>query len=368
MSSVYSPDLEGIVVGTTAISHVDGEAGTLSYRGVDINTWIRKPFAEVVWNLLFGSQGSEADIQRLHRFLTRHSELRSEEIALLKSLPPDLHPMLMLQATIPTLPANRIISEQDFDATVAHGLLIAARMPALIAAWYRLQSGLEPIGNNDSLDFHEDFLTRFLGHAPSQQQIDTLTVTQILQLEHGYNASTFAGRVCASTQAPIPSILTASVATLFGVLHGGADQAALEMALHLGNPDRAKEFVAQTLARGERIMGMGHREYRTVDPRARVLKPMAEALCRGGEHETLIATLLAVEEACQELFAERGKLIHANVEYYKGAVFQALGIPPRFFTALFAMARVYGYLAHTIEFQQQPRLIRPRACYVAAAV
>lgn len=134
----------------------------------------------------------------------------------------------------------------------------------------------------------------------------------------------------------------------------------------VGSPDAAVDYVTETLARGEKIMGMGHREYRTVDPRARLLKPMAVTLCQNSESKQLLATLVAVEEACQAAFSARGKEIWANVEFYKGAVFHSLGIPTRNFTAMFAMARVYGYIAHFLEFRQDSRLIRPRARYVSA--
>jgi citrate synthase len=190
-----------------------------------------------------------------------------------------------------------------------------------------------------------------------------LDAAQILQMEHSFNAGTFAGRVCASTLAPIQSSISASIGTLFGRLHGGADQAALEMAMEIGSPERAESYVQHCLANKIKIMGMGHREYRTVDPRARILKPMAQELCQDEESRNLLATLVAVEEACQREFAERGKEIWANVEFYKGAVFHSLGIPSHYFTAMFAMARVYGYIAHFLEFRRDNRLIRPRAAY-----
>jgi len=216
--------------------------------------------------------------------------------------------------------------------------------------------------------FHENFLTMFLGTAPTPEQVRMLNAAQILQMEHSFNCGTFAGRVCASTLAPIQSVVSASIGTLFGKLHGGADQAALEMAMAIGSPDKAEAYVQDCLARKEKIMGMGHREYRTVDPRAKILKPMAMELCQEGESRNLLLTLVAVEEACQRAFAEQDKEIWANVEFYKGAVFHSLGIPTHFFTAMFAMSRVYGYVAHYLEFSKNSRLIRPRARYVGPPV
>lgn len=195
-----------------------------------------------------------------------------------------------------------------------------------------------------------------------------LDAAQILQMEHSFNCGTFAGRVCASSLAPIQSSISASIGTLFGRLHGGADQAALEMAIAIGSPDKAEAYVQDCLARKEKIMGMGHREYRTVDPRAKILKPMAVELCQNEESKNLLAILIAVEAACQREFAARDKEIWANVEFYKGAVFHSLGIPTQYFTALFAMARVYGYIAHFLEFRRDSRLIRPRALYTGPMV
>jgi citrate synthase len=131
----------------------------------------------------------------------------------------------------------------------------------------------------------------------------------------------------------------------------------------IGSPDKAEAYVRECLANKDKIMGMGHREYRTVDPRAKILKPMAVELCQDEDSKNLLATLIAVEEACQREFAQQGKEIWANVEFYKGAVFHSLGIPTHYFTALFAMSRVYGYIAHFLEFSKNSRLIRPRANY-----
>jgi citrate synthase len=193
--------------------------------------------------------------------------------------------------------------------------------------------------------------------------VKVLDITQVLQMEHSYNAGTFAGRVCASTLATIQASISAAIGTLSGALHGGADEAALEMARKVGAAANAAAYVGDALRQKQKIMGMGHREYKVVDPRARVLKPLAKSLCSDGEAKQLFDTLEAVEAACQVEFGKQGKQIWANVEFYKGAVFHQLGIPSRCFTAVFAMARVYGYVAHYLEFSANSCLIRPRARY-----
>jgi citrate synthase len=365
--SLYSTDLAGVIVGETAISDVQGDVGLLSYRGFDINELIGVPFLHVVWLVLFGEWPDERKKSRLKAFMCRHTRLSHAEIDLLQKVPKSLHPMLMLQGLVPLLtpPEEETL---DVGQDAEHGLFLAAKITALVAAHYRLSQNKVVLQPVPGLLFHENFLTMFHGSSPTEEQRRMLDAAQILQMEHSFNCGTFAGRVCASSLAPIQSSISASIGTLFGKLHGGADQAALEMAMHIGSPDKAEAYVRDALANKEKIMGMGHREYRTVDPRAKILKPMAMELCKDKESRNLLETLIAVEEACQREFADKGKEIWANVEFYKGAVFHSLGIPTQYFTAMFAMARVYGYIAHFLEFRRDSRLIRPRARYTGPAV
>lgn len=362
--AIYSTDLAGIEVGETRISDVNGEVGSLSYRGQSIEALVQQPFLNVVWLVLFGREASGKELASLRHVMAINSQLAPDELTLLRNLPRGLHPMLMLQGMVPLLSLESQLQVEGVSQTALEGLIIAAKLPSLIAAWHRLENNQEPVASHVELGFHHNFLTMFNGVVPSDQQANILDVAQILQMEHSFNAGTFAGRVCASTQAPIQSSIAASIGTLFGVLHGGADQAALEMAQAIGEPAKAQAYVEECLASKTKIMGMGHREYRVLDPRAKVLKPMAASLCADGEPKQLFDTLVAVEEACQREFAKKGKAIWANVEFYKGAVFHQLGVPSHYFTALFAMARVYGYIAHYLEFSEDSRLIRPRARYV----
>ncbi len=360
---LVSHDLAGVIVGETAISDVQGETGILSYRGIDINELVDVPFLHVAWLVLFGEWPDKQEKTRLKSFMCRHQRLNHAEQDLLTQVPRSLHPMLMLQGMVPLLelPEEETLG-RGLDAE--QGLFIAAKISGLIAAHHRLGQSKVILRPTAGKLYHDNFLRMFRGGEPTADDVRMLDAAQILQMEHSFNAGTFAGRVCASTLAPIQSVISASIGTLFGKLHGGADQAALEMAMSIGSPDKAAAYVEECLASKEKIMGMGHREYRTVDPRAKILKPMAMELCRDPEARNLLDTLVAVEEACQKEFAGRGKEIWANVEFYKGAVFHSLGIPTHYFTAMFAQARVFGYIAHFLEFRQDSRLIRPRAVYV----
>jgi citrate synthase len=206
------------------------------------------------------------------------------------------------------------------------------------------------------------------GDAPDPREAAVLDATQVLQLEHGFNASTFTARTVASTLAPLSEVLSAAVGALHGPLHGGADEAAYRMALEVGGPEAAPAYVDAALASKQKLMGLGHREYRVVDPRALVLRPLALELARlrGPEHLRVVETLVAIDEHAAARFAGQGKRIRANVEFYKGAVFAALGLEPDLFTALFAMARVFGWGAHALELWDDHALYRPRAGYRGA--
>jgi len=220
---VYSPDLSRIQVGETSISNVEGDTGTLSYRGVPIAQLVQRPFWQVVWLLIFGREPTVEEESALGSFMTSNSGLDKREMRLLTSLPDYLHPMLMLQSMIPALDLTRNHHIDGIPDEILCGLLIASKLPTLIAAKKQLETGNNPIQPNTQAGFHDNFLMMFTGMAPTAKQILTLNATQILQLEHSFNAGTFAGRVCASTLAPIQSSITASIATLSGVLHGGAD-------------------------------------------------------------------------------------------------------------------------------------------------
>ena len=344
------PGLAGMVVGNTAISDVDGVNGTLSYRGRDIGHWLDRPFAETAMHLVFGNGDPETQ-----KLLDAGVPLTSDERNWVLAWPRDLHPMHVLQAAVPLL---------STDPRLAHlgeagaGLSIAAKLPEVTATHLR---GAPVTAARPGV------MRRFLdmiGGAHTDAAADLFERTQILQMEHSFNASTFTARVVASTRAPIANAVSAGVGALHGALHGGADQAALEMADAAGSPDRAPQFVDDCLANGDKIMGMGHREYRVVDPRARFIRDYAERLVAGTEHERTLLTLIAIEKRTNERMQEKGLDVHANVEFFKGIVLRAIGLPTPFFTACFAMARSYGYVAHVLESRSTDKLYRPAARYV----
>jgi citrate synthase len=352
--------LEGLQVDDTEICLVDGTAGQLSYRGELIDTLVQRSFVDVV-SLVVGDETSAlADELRIAGALTEQDSalLRHAEAS-------GAHPMHVLMGLTPLLSVefgSRISFERFGDA--AAGFRVAAKLPALIAGLLQLRAGKPMIDYPiDEPDFNTRFLIQAGATEPSDLLRQAFNVTQILQIEHSFNASTFAARVIASTLADVQNSLAGGFAALHGPLHGGADQAALEMANEVGDPASAAAFVDRCLADGRKIMGMGHREYKVLDPRARFVKDLARDLSSGTAQEATFATLEAIEARFRERMLEKGKSLYANLEFYKGVVYRAAGLPAEFFTATFAMARVFGYLAHFMESRVDNRLIRPAARY-----
>ena len=357
----YSPGLEGVIAGETAISEVDGDAGRLYYRGYPVEELVQKRYLEVMLLVLEGTLPTETEIADLAAFLAVHGALDDAELASVKACR-HVHPMQAVQALLPML-CYRDDRLGDFDVETTCGLQMIAKMPTLIAALYCEESGRAAPGMDSSAGYLQNFLTMFTGDNPSPRFVDVLKVVQVLQMEHSFNAGTFATRVVGSTLAPIEAVFSAGIGTLAGILHGGADEAALVDARRVGSPDNAAAWIDALLARKGKLMGMGHREYRVVDPRSALLKPIAKSLCMGTAAENTYLTLEAMETAFAERMAERGKPVKANLEFYKGAVYEVLGIPPHYFTAVFAMSRMVGWLAHFMEQRANNRIYRPRAIY-----
>lgn len=357
--------LEGVIADTTSVSLVDGEAGRLYYRGYAIEELMRKRFAEVMHLVLFGTLPDADRLQEVEDYLWVAGRLPPELAASLRQLARHgEHPMATLQAITsllalepPAIGLGR--SQQEEEA-----LIVAARMPAAIATIYAALQDHPEHCYPTSRRYGERYLQLLHGRQPSPIEVSAFESAQILQLDHGFNASTFTARVVTSTLAPATSALAAAMGALYGPLHGAADQQALEMALEVGEPERAREFVAQCLATGRKVMGMGHREYRVVDPRSRMIRALAQQVAHRPEHVKLLDVLSAVDEAFIEQTREKRRTLRANLEFYKGVVYLALGIPKEFFTASFAAARVFGWIAHVMEQRQDNRIIRPSAHYV----
>jgi citrate synthase len=288
---------------------------------------------------------------------------------MVKNIPTYAHPMMVVQAMIPLLELDESLSFEEADEHCVLGLQVIAKYPALICAISQSRGGL---GNtalySEEQVYLERFLTMFTGQRPTSRALEIFKTTQSLQIDHSFNAGTFASRVISSTLASVPSVLAGGAGALSGRLHGGADEAALLFAREVDTPGNAQLCVDEVLKNKGRIMGMGHREYRTIDPRAKILKPMAIELCKGSCFENDLETLMAIEAVFNARMAEKGKEVWANVDFYKGVTYEALGIGPDYFTTIFSMSRSVGWLAHFMESRVNNKIIRPAADYVGSLV
>jgi citrate synthase len=360
--------LEGVIADSTAVSLVDGEAGRLYYRGYAVEALARKRFAEVMHLIVFGSLPDSERLQEIEDYLWVAGRLPPELAASLRQIARHgEHPMAALQSITTLLALEPPAISLGRSAQEEEALLVAARLPAAIATIHAALQDHPEHGYPASRRYGERYLQLLHGRRPSPNEVSVFESAQILQLDHGFNASTFTARVVTSTLAPPAAALSAAMGALYGPLHGAADQQALEMALEVGEPERAREFVAQCLATGRKVMGMGHREYRVVDPRSRLIRALAQQVAHQPEHLQLLDVLSAVDEAFIEQTREKRRTLRANLEFFKGVVYLALGIPKEFFTASFAAARVFGWVAHVMEQRQDNRIIRPAAHYVGPA-
>jgi citrate synthase len=360
--------LEGVVADSTELSLVDGEAGRLYYRGYPVETLARKGFAEAAHLLLFGELPEKARLEAFEEFLWRAGQLPARLAATVRELAGHgEHPMAVLQGITPLLAVDAPGAVFGRNTHEQEGLVVAARVPAALAIIHAARQGRAEVPYPSTKSYGERYLQMLNGRAPTAEQVRAFECMQVLQLDHGFNASTFTARVVTSTLAPVASALSAAMGALYGPLHGAADQGALEMALEVGSPERASEFVATCLATGRKVMGMGHREYRLVDPRASVLKRMAEKVAVEPSLRNVFETLSAVDAAFVTQTSAKRRVLRANMEFYKGVVCLGLGIPKELFTATFAASRVFGWLAHVLEQRANNRLIRPAAHYIGAA-
>jgi citrate synthase len=359
--------LEGVVADSTALSLVDGEGGHLYYRGYPVESLAVRPFVEAAHLLVFDALPDATRLAAFEEFLWQAGQLPKHLADSVRTLARHgQHPMATLQAITPLLAADAPSETFGRSSHEQEGLVIAARIPAVIAAIHAWREGREPAAYPQTRHYAERYLQLLNNRAPNADEVRAFDCMQVLQLDHGFNASTFTARVVTSTLAPMSSALSAAMGALYGPLHGAADQGALEMAIEVGSPDRAAEFVATCLATGRKVLGMGHREYRAVDPRASVLKRMADKVAVEPQLREIFETLSAVDAAFVTQTSLKRRTLRANMEFYKGVVCLALGIPKDLFTATFAASRVFGWLAHGVEQRADNRLIRPSAHYVGA--
>jgi len=358
--------LEGVVIGTNHISKVYGNEGRLIYSGYDIRDLAQNSSYEEVVYLLWNQRlPTREEFDEHQAALISKRVLPRNVLEMLDHMPTTMRPMSALRSAVSLSSGDDPESEdEDMAARRRTAARLVARFPTIIAAFERFRRGLEPIPPREDLSHAGNFLYMLNGEEPGPAATRALDAYLILLADHGFNASTFSARVTASTLADVYSCITSAVGTLKGRAHGGANEGVMVMLEEVGSPENAEPWVMDQIAQRKRIMGIGHRVYKTVDPRGVVLKDLAEEMA-AEQHDELLETAIAVANAAVAYFEEnRPELkLYPNVDFYSAPVLHAAGIPTDTFTPLFGMSRVAGWTAHVLEQYSDNRLIRPRSEY-----
>lgn len=368
--------LRGVTVADTKISYIDGEKGVLIYRGYRIEELAcRSSFMETAFLLLNGHLPLETELERFERQVIQSRDIPEFITDSFKKFPKNADPMDVLQAVVPMLGLiDPDLHEETREANVRKAIRLIARVPAVIAAWNRIRNGEEPLPPDNGLSHAANFLWQLTGKKPEDEFARDLEVCLVLHADHTFNASTFACREVVSTGAHMYAGIAAGVGALSGSLHGGANARVMKMLLEVESLVKSKEdvqeWVRQKISKGEKIMGMGHAVYKTIDPRSVILKEMSLRLGKKTGHENWYEILTSIEEAGYKEFESRGKTnIKTNVDFYSGSVYTLMGIPIDIMTPVFAISRVSGWCSHVIEekfaeAQEKPALYRPEAEYI----
>lgn len=368
----YLPGLAGVPATQSNISDIDGENGILFYRGYPIEELAEhSSFEETSRLLLDGRLPTAKELAGFTTQLKGNRHIKFHTRGMMKNLPATGHPMEMLQTVVASLgmfyPGSDCLTGSDAceDLDYIHNttVKIMARMPCIVAMWEHIRNGYDPINPRSDLSYAENFLYMLTGREPDPLLARIMDVCLILHAEHTINASTFAVLVNASTLANPYTVMAAAIGALSGPLHGGANQRVLEMLEKIGTPEKAEEYVDKKLANKEVIWGMGHREYKTKDPRATILQGLMDKLMadRGGDINPMFEVAKAVEVVCEDKLAKKG--VYANVDFYSGLLYSEMGIPADQFTTIFAIARSAGWLAHWREQLSDNRIFRPTQVY-----
>lgn len=358
-----SPGLAGVPVTHSSISFVDGQIGVLEYRGIRIEELAKQShFLETSYLLLYGELPAQTELDQFTADVIEHRRIKYQMVDLIKCLPEHGHPMDALQAAVAALgmfyPARNVL---DRDVQYWSTVRLIAKVPTIVAAYYRRRRGDEQIQPRDDLDHAGNFLYMLTGKVPAPVMAKALDTCLILHAEHTMNASTFSGMVTASTLADPYSVVSSAIGTLKGPLHGGAAQEAVEMLEEIESVECVRPYLKKRLAAKQKLMGFGHRIYKVKDPRAIILQQLAQQLFARYGRSPLYELAEEVERVGEQLLG--GKGIHANVDFYSGVLYKTLGLDDDFFPNIFAMARVSGWLAHWLEQIKANTLFRPDQIY-----
>lgn len=359
----YVPGLEGIPAARSSISFVDGEAGILEYRGYRIETLAEQSnYEEVTYLLFYGKLPSEGELKAFSESLNTDRGIPDELGAIIRGLPTTAHPMAALQVGVAAL--GSFDEKADFSEPAerdAAARRIVAKIPTLVATFHRYREGLEPVAPDTSLGHAADFLRMLTGEDPDELGARIMDAALVLHADHTMNASTFTSRVAGSSGASPYAAAAAAVGSLSGPLHGGANERVLIQLREIGSKSRVRDIVTEMVDKRQKIMGLGHRVYKTKDPRAHILQRFATELFKKKGKSDVYGVAVELEKVAGELLGD--KRIYANVDFYSGILYDKMGIPTDLFTPIFAVARAAGWMAHWLEQMSDNRIFRPRQVY-----
>jgi citrate synthase len=355
--------LEGITVSETRLSYIDGEAGELVIGGYPLSELASNAsFEETVYLLYEDALPSADDLEAFR-----------DELASYRALPDATLDVVRAAAEAGDSPmdalrmgAASLTVDLDGEDPERDRLVLVARPPSIVAAYWRIRNGEEPVEPRTDLSHAANYLYMLTGEEPSDAEVQGLETYLNAVVDHGLNASTFTARTIVSTESDLVSAITGAIGALKGPLHGGAPGPVLEMLLEMQESGDVEGYVREVLEAGERLMGFGHRVYKVRDPRAEVLSNAAEQFYQAGGDSEFFELAMEAEDKAVELLAEYkpGRRLETNVEFYTAVLLHGVGVPTELFTTTFAVARVGGWTAHCMEQLEDNRLIRPRAKYV----
>ncbi len=367
MSQTASKGLAGVSIGDSRLSLVNGAEGKLIYSGYKIEDLAAHAlYEEVVYLLWNGRLPNKQELEELRSGIAAQAAAYPEVIAHLKQYPKDANAMAVLRTAVSELAFYDPDSEKyDMEALRRKAIRLTGQVTTLCAAWARIREGKEPVAPRADLTLAQNFMYMLTDAEPQQTAVDAMNAYMVLLTEHSMNASTFASRVTVSTGSDMHSAIVSAIGTLKGPAHGGANTEAMKMFMEIGDPANVQKWFDENIKTGNRrIMGIGHRVYKALDPRAAILHDRAKKLAAASGNSKWfdIAEQLAALARSDQYFIERN--LYPNVDYYSAIALYTLNIDIDMFTPLFALSRMGGWTAHIMEQVKDNRLIRPSADYV----
>lgn len=362
---VIHKGLEGVIVAKSSICKVNGEEGKLYYYGYSIDVLEKySSYEETAYLLLYGHLPNKDELDDFTTKMRTSRRISPPILDMIKSFPRDSHPMELLQSAINFLSGyvdHKI--EHSAYCNCRQTLHQVAQLPTIIAAFHRIKNGQEYIPPRDDLNHGANFLYMLRGEAPSREEGDIMDKCLILHAEHGLNASTFTARVVASSLSTCYCSISAAIGSLYGSLHGGANEKVVNMLKEIDSVKDVRPFLEEANRTKRKVMGMGHRVYKAMDPRAVLMEGYLKTLSEQKDNYVNYNILKEIQVVFREMMDAKDKAIYPNVDFFSGSVYALMDIPPSLFTPIFAMSRASGWLSHILEQRQDNRIFRPKALF-----